>query len=76
MAAHIKRKLDLIAKHINELNATLKKEYGSEAFIFFEAEGAAHAMSGDDESSSSDAGTRQAYVIASSARCNFDCGAW
>ncbi len=68
----IKKKLDLIAKHINDLDSLLKVEYGQQAYIYFESEGMLYAMNGGDDIGSSS----QTHVIEKSKPCCFDCGAW
>jgi hypothetical protein len=73
--AQIKKKLDLIAKHINELDTALKDEYGHKAYIYFESEGTLHAMAGSGEREDSSR-QRQKQIIESSNFCRFDCGAW
>lgn len=42
----IKRKLDLIARHVNEAHALLCAEYGDKAYLYFAAEGRVFAMQG------------------------------
>lgn len=74
----IKRKLDLIAKHINECDAMLKEMHGPDAYLYFESEGSVFAMRGVGESYTRHESTRkqQERIIESSAFCRFDCGAW
>lgn len=69
----LQRKLNALAKQINELDALVKDEYGRSAFIYFEAEGSAHAMK---NSLGDNVRERQKSIIASSPNCKFDCGAW
>ena len=59
---NIQKKLDLIGKHINELDAHLKKEYGPEAQVFVEPESGIYAMTHDECGEASD---RQDGIIAS-----------
>lgn len=70
----MRRKLRLIAKHINELDDAMKAEYGPQASVFFEAEGGIHLMTGDSEEGAAE---RQSHVIESTAEyVRFGCGAW
>jgi hypothetical protein len=70
----IKRRLDTIAKKINELDELLKERFDSDAYIYFEGEGQIHAMKGDDGYDTSF--ERQKMIVASSDSCSFECGAW
>jgi hypothetical protein len=74
----LKRKLDLIAKHINECDAMLKEMHGPKAYLYFEAEGRVFAMRGEDGYGMrhEPANNRQERIIESSKGCSFDCGAW
>jgi hypothetical protein len=72
--SQIQKKLDLIAKHINDLDALLKQEYGRAAHVYVESEGSIHAMSGFSDANS--IRDRQAFVVASSPHAKYDCGAW
>lgn len=72
----IKKKLNLIAKHVNELDVMLKAEYGREAHIYFEAEGVIHAMKAGEQARDESSLVRQSRIIESSNFCRYDCGAW
>jgi hypothetical protein len=74
----LKKKLDLIAKHINECDDMLKELHGDEAYLYFESEGSLHAMHGEEGFGSrhESCSDRQERIIESSNYCRFDCGAW
>lgn len=68
-------KLNKIADLINETHGILVAEYGKGSTLYFEADGAIHAMK-PEESFSANASARQALVVATSKHCTFDCGGW
>lgn len=45
----LKAKLESFVKLGNELDAEAKRRYGSEGFLFHEADGGVHLMDGDEE---------------------------
>ena len=68
----IESKLRKIAKVTQELHDLARTEF-PKAYVYFEAEGSAHLMDGEDDSE--DPG-RQKHIVASSPYFQFDCGAW
>ena len=74
--SELKKKLNRIAKLVNETDALLKAQHGKNAYLYFEAEGSVYAMAEDDERSDTNATERQKLVLEKSRHCNFDCGAW
>ncbi len=72
----IKKKLELIKLHVNELALKLREQYGSGSYIYFEAEGGIHAMLDCDDMHCTSATERQKKIIESAHGCMFDCGAW
>ena len=73
----IQTKLDKIASLINELDSEIKSRHGRGAFVYFEAEGMIHLMSGDDmRVIGTTTGDRSDYSVFSSKPCRYDCGGW
>lgn len=68
----IKNRLDKIADLTNEIHAELRTRYG-DGFVYFEAEGMAHAMKCDTKAGD---GNNPNDILVSSKGFNFDCGAW
>jgi hypothetical protein len=66
----LQAKLDEFVKLGNELDAEAKRKYGPNGFLFHEADGGVHIMSGDDISGGS--AKRQKYVKMS----KWGAGAW
>ena len=72
---NIRRKLNIIKRHVNELDAELKRLHGREAYIYFEAEGGIYAMA-NREGESGNLLDRQKPTVEYVLGARFDCGAW
>jgi hypothetical protein len=70
----LKRKLEKLVALANELDDEAKRRYGKEGFLFFEAEGGFHIMSGDCDGSTDE---RQKFSkFRAKSNCTMGAGAW
>lgn len=73
----MQRKLDKIAKLSAELNTEAKEAYGSDAFVFVEAEGGIYVMDGDACPYTGSTSERQEHVRLAAKPMHFlRAGAW
>ena len=70
----LQKKLDALATLANEIEARAKILYGEQAFLFFEAGGMFHVMTGDCGGTPDE---RQKYIaMTSTIYCGMGAGAW
>lgn len=70
----LQAELNALVRLANKLDAEAKCRYGEEGFLFFEAEGSFHIMSGDSDEGCLD---RQAHIkFSSDDYCTMGAGAW
>jgi hypothetical protein len=70
----LQKKLNQLARLANELDDEAKRRHGSQGYLFFEADGSFHIMSGDSDGGAS---ARQAFItLTSDIYCKMGAGCW